>query len=389
MAITCTIDANGISAPSLEDIRAYFVAQYQGIYGSDVYLEPDSQDGQWIGIIATAVHDANAMCVSAYNAFSPAGAQGEGLSRMVKINGLDRHVASNSTVDLLIGGTAGTVITNGYATDDAGNRWVLPASVVIPVAGQITATATASEVGAIAAVAGAVANIGTPTRGWQTVTNLLAAVEGDPVEKDAELRKRQAASTELPSQTIFEGLVGAVAAVAGVTRYGGVDNDTDATDANGIPGHSFSLVVEGGDATTIAETIYAKKGPGAGTYGTTSEIVTDTYGVPHTISFMRPTNVPVTVEITLDALTGYTSNIGAKIKQAVADYINGLEVGDEVYLTRLYVPANLSGGSESVTFDLTEILIARDASTPAAANLTMAYHEAPACAVADISITVT
>ncbi|MFG1283392.1 baseplate J/gp47 family protein [Xanthobacter autotrophicus] len=388
MAITCTIDATGITAPSLDDVRTWLVGQYQSIYGSDVYLEPDSQDGQWIGILATALHDANAMCVSTYNAFSPATAQGEGLSRMVKINGLSRHIASKSQVDLLLGGTAGTVITGGYASDDAGNKWVLPSTVTIGISGQVTVTATAADVGAIAAPAGSIESIGTPTRGWQTVTNLLAAVEGDPVETDLELRQRQAVSTKIPSQTIFEGLVGAVAAVPGVTRYGGVDNDTDATDENGIPAHSFSLVIEGGDAAIIAQTVYVKKGPGAGTWGTTSEVVVDSYGVPHTIRFMRPTSVPVVVAITLKALTGYTSNIGTKIRTAVAEYINALAIGDEVYLTRLFVPANLSGNADSVTFDITGLLIARDPDSPSSANLTFAYHEAPTCSVDDVSITV-
>ena len=388
MAYTCTIDRYGISAPTLADIRAQLVTQFQSIYGTDVYLEADSQDGQWIGILATAIHDCNAMAVSVYNAFSPATAQGEGLSRMVKINGIARHVASKSTADLLLGGTVGTVITNGYATDSEGNKWVLPAEVIIGMSGQITVTATASDAGAISAAPGAISVIGTPTRGWQTVTNILAAVEGDPVETDVALRKRQAVSTEIPSQTLFEGLVGAVAALPGVTRFGGVDNDADGVDGNGIPGHTVSLVVEGGDAQSIAQTIYVKKGPGAGTFGTTSEVVVDSYGVPHTISFMRPTNVSVKVAITLKALTGYTTNIGAKIKAAVAAYINGLNIGDEVYLTRLFSPANLSG-ADGMTFDITNLQIAKGLGSLGSANLVFAYYEAPACTVADIMITVT
>jgi uncharacterized phage protein gp47/JayE len=388
MAYTCTIDRNGISAPTLADIRDQLVTQFQAIYGTDVYLEPDSQDGQWIGILAAAINDCNAMAVSVYNAYSPATAQGEGLSRAVKINGLARHIASKSSVDLLLGGTVGTVITNGYATDGSGVKWMLPEQVVIAMSGQVTVTATASEAGAITAPAETITGIGTPTRGWQTVTNLLAAVPGDPVETDVALRRRQAVSTKIPSQTIFEGLVGAVAAIEGVTRFGGVDNDGDGPDTNGIPGHSFSIVVEGGDAQTIAQTIYAKKGPGAGTYGTTSEIVTDAYGVPHTIRFMRPTNVKARVSITLKALTGYTTNIGAKIKAAVADYITGLNIGDEVYLTRLFTPANLSG-ADGATFDITNLQIAKGSGSFGSANLTYAYYEAPACTVDDITITVT
>lgn len=388
MAITCTIDAAGITAPALADIRAYFVSKYREIYGADVYLEPDSQDGQMLDLFSVAVHDANAMTVSVFNAFSPSSAQGEGLSRVVKINGIARQSATYSTVDLLLGGTAGTVITSGYATDEANHRWNLPASVTIPNTGQITVTATAATIGAISAAAGTVTTIGSPTRGWQTVTNPLAAVEGDPVETDAALRRRQATSTAIPSQTILGGLVGAVANLPGVVRYGGVENDTSATDDNGVPGHAFSIVVDGGDAATIAAAIFAKKGPGAGTHGTTNETVTDAFGVPHVIRFMRPTEVPISVGISLVALHGYTSNIGDKIKAAVAAYIEGIALGGEIYLTRLYVPANLSGTAEGETYDLVAITIARDGGALGTANIDLAYHETPTCSVSDIVISV-
>jgi len=49
-----TIDATGISAPSYEDILEYLRAQYQGIYGADVYLGNDSKDGQFLGIMCSS-----------------------------------------------------------------------------------------------------------------------------------------------------------------------------------------------------------------------------------------------------------------------------------------------------------------------------------------------
>lgn len=386
--ITCTIDATGIHAPALEDIRAYLVAQFRAIYGPDAYLENDSQDGQWIGIIATAIHDGNAMCVSAYQAFSPATAQGEGLSRMVKINGLARHVASNSTVDLLLGGTAGTVITNGIATDDVGQRWMLPATVTIPVEGQITVTATAADLGAVAAPPGSIENIGTPTRGWQTVTNPEAATEGAPVESDAALRRRQKTSTALPSKTVVDGIVGALLHLPGVARVNAYDNDSNSTDGNGIPAHALAMVVEGGDAQEIASLIRLKKTPGGPTYGTTSEVVTDTYGIPKTISFFRPTIVPISVAIEISVVGGYTTAIGDLIKQYVADYINLLDIGEDIYLRRLFVPANLNGLPQSETYDISTLLIARDAGSPAASNITIAFNEAASCVIDDITVTV-
>ncbi len=104
MAITCTIDQNGITVPAYADILTYLKDAYRTIYGADVYLEPDSQDGQLLAIFAAAINDANAMAAAVYNAFSPATAQGVGLSSVVKINGIARAVASFSTVDVLIVG---------------------------------------------------------------------------------------------------------------------------------------------------------------------------------------------------------------------------------------------------------------------------------------------
>ena len=76
---------------------------------------------QFLGIVAAAINDSNAAAVAVYNSFSPATAQGNGLSSVVKINGITRLVASNSTVDLTVVGIAGTTITNGQASDSSGS----------------------------------------------------------------------------------------------------------------------------------------------------------------------------------------------------------------------------------------------------------------------------
>ncbi|WP_457832781.1 baseplate J/gp47 family protein, partial [Staphylococcus aureus] len=84
-------------------------------------------------------------------------------------------------------------------------------------------------IGAVSAPAGTITTINTPTRGWQSVTNPADAVPGAEVESDAALRSRQKISTAIPSLTVFEGIVGAVAGVSGVTRYRGYENDTNST----------------------------------------------------------------------------------------------------------------------------------------------------------------
>lgn len=384
----CTIDENGIFKPDYADVLAYLEAEFRGIYGEDVYIEPDSQDGQMLAIFAAAIDGCNAQAVAIYNAFSPSSARGVGLSSVVKINGIKRLVASYSTVDLVITGQAGATITNGIAQDASGTQWLLPASVTIPSDGDITVTATAKDLGAVLAGANTITQIGTPTRGWQSVNNPVAATPGAPVELDAALRRRQTLSTALPSRTVFEGTIGAVASLTGVARLKGYENDTGTTDANGLPAHSISLVVQGGDATAIAQAIADKKGPGAATYGTTSVDVTDEYGVTRAIKFYRPTPAAIKVAISVTAMAGYTTAIEAAIKQACVDWINALDIGEDVEFAEIYVPANLNGALDRRTYKITALTIAKNAGSPGTSDLVIAFNEAPQAALSDITITV-
>lgn len=387
--LACTISSTGISAPTFSDIVSSLTASFQSIYGSDIYLGADSQDGQLIAVFSQAISDCNQATIATYNSFSPGTAQGTALSSNIKINGLARLVSSNSTVDVTIVGQAGSPITNGVVQDSAKNNWDLPPLVTIPNTGQIIVTATCETPGAINAAIGTVTEIVTPTLGWQTVTNASAAAPGAPVETDAALRVRQAASTALPSLTILEGIIGGVASIAGVSRYQGYENDTDTTDANGLPSHSMSIVVEGGDATAIATVIATKKAPGTGTYGTTTETIIDTVQVIHTINFFRPTDVSIVVQINLKKLAGYTTTIGNEIAAAVANAISTLSIGSDVLVNKLFSAGNLPGTADGATFDISSILIARDLNAPAASNVVIAFNEVAVGLVANVTITAT
>ncbi len=384
-----TVDSNGISAPQFADILAYLQAEYKAIFGQDVYLGNDSQDGQFLGIVAAAINDSNAAAIAVYNAFSPATAQGNGLSSVVKINGIARLVASNSTVDLTIVGTAGTTIVNGQATDTNNtNTWNLPITVTIPPSGTVTVTATASVAGAIAAAPNTITKIKTPTFGWQTVNNATAASTGSPVESDAALRVRQSSSVALPSLTVLGGIVGAVETITGVTDVAAYENDTDATDTNGLPPHSISLVVNGGDVTQIATAIMQKKTPGAYTHGTTLEVVQDQIGIYHNIRFFRPTPVDIEVEITLEARAGYSTAVSQQIKEAVATYISDLLIGQNVVITRLYVPAQLGGTGDAATFEIVTLEAAIVGGTLGTTDIAVGFNGLAVCSADNVTVTV-
>ncbi|EPU0316243.1 TPA: baseplate J/gp47 family protein [Klebsiella aerogenes] len=391
LGLSATVTAEGISAPDYQTILSTVTGYFQQIYGSDAYIDPDSKDGQLIALMALAIHDANNTAIQVYNSFSPSTGIGVGLSSNVKINGIARREATNSTVDLLLTGTAGTTITNGSVKDANGVIWNLPATVSIGIDGTIVATATCANSGAVAALAGTVNKINTPTRGWSSANNPLAATVGTAAEKDSELRIRQSQSVALPSLTPFEAVDGAIANIKGVTRHKLYENDQDVPDANGLPPHSIAAIVEGGDATEIANTIRGVKDQGTTPYGSTIISVPDKYGSPHLVGFSRPVDVPIFVSITIEPLTGYTSQVGNEIRAAVAAYINSLAIGANVVISRVYSPANLGvvSGGNSRYYDITELLIGTSADSVAAANVVIAYDHSASCSIENIHLEVT
>lgn len=383
-----SVTENGIQAPSYAEILEYFQSQARNIFGQDVNIDADTQDGQLIAIFALALSDVNAQAIATYNQFNPNTAVGVGLDSAVKTNGITRHTATNSTVDLVLIGQAGTVITNGVATDDNENRWLLPDQVIIPVSGEITVTATAEEVGAIEASPNTITQIGTPTLGWQSVNNPTQATVGVAVETDAELRQRQSRSTELPSVSLWEGIIGSLLNLPGVIRVSGVKNDEDDPSPEGVPGHTIAMIVDGGEVDEIGETIFLKKGEGVGTYGSVQTTYIDTYGFPNVIKFSRPTIVNAYVTLTITPSTTYISSVADEIKQRIADYINGLSIGESVNIARVLSSAvkDCTTGVDD-RFDVTAIVMGEASGSQTAASIPIEWNEAASCDVDNITVT--
>lgn len=385
MAITPTIDRNGIHCPQFSEVLSYLEEQYRAIYGDDIYLGNDSQDGQFLGVLAKAINDSNAACVSAYNSFSPATAQGNGLSNMVKMNGIRRLIPTKSTVNLRIIGQAGAIIVNGAAQDKNNVYWDLPPKVVIPPEGEITVQGTCREFGAVTAPAGTIDAIATPTMGWQEVDNPVAAFAGAPLETDAALRQRQAFAVALPSLSVLAGTVGAVMSVKGVTEVAAYENDTDKTDGNGLPPHSIALVILGGDPNDIAKAIYSKKTAGAYTHGTTVVPIKDEeIGFQSIVRYFIPARKPVGVTVKIKPLINYTIEIGNQIREQVAAYINALKIGADVLTNRLYLPAQLYGKQGSETFDVLEITL--NLKGAMLTDLPVGFNERATCSETDVVV---
>lgn len=391
LGLSAKITEAGISAPPFADVLSTLQTKVREIYGSDIYIEPDSKDGQLIALVAQAISDANDTAIAVHGQFSPGSAVGVGLSSVVKTNGISRLIASKSSAPGNAVGQAGTVIINGVVKDANGNLWDLPASVTIPPEGQISVTVTAQQLGAIAAPSGTINKITTPVLGWQTFASTADATPGAPVEKDAVLRKRQTVSTSVSAKTPLGALQGALANLTGVQRVKIYENVTNAADADGIPAKSICVVIQGGDLAAVAQTIGQKKTPGADTHGTTSQVYTDPVaGIPYTIKFFVLAMTTVKVKIDGTALTGFTTATTAEIKAAIADYITAHETGEDVEYTGLWAPAYLNKPARAQPYRVNTIQVSTDGGATYNSNdVVIAFNRIAACvAAADVTVTI-
>lgn len=337
------LTSQGFSRTRLDERLSALQNAMREIFGQGLNLDPDTIDGQTLGIFAESISNLDQLAEDVYHSFNPQSATGMALSRLVQLNGIRRIEGSYSTVDLLCVGQQGTVIPAGSlvksTTTNATFQTVADAT--IPAAGQVTIQARASEKGAVVAQAGTMTKIDSPIYGWQTVTNPLDAVPGRDEETDEQLRLRRRASTSTPGQAIVDALYGALSNIASVLQARVYENDQDTADANGLPPHSIYCVVEGGTDADILKTIWLKKTAGTTTHGTTTGTVTDSMSNPHTLKFSRPVDVNIWVTVNLHTRPGWPTDGVQRIKDALTAWaVANQSIGEEVIHSRLFDPIN-------------------------------------------------
>jgi hypothetical protein len=354
------ITAAGASAPTYAQILAYLQTQYLAIFGVDAYLANDAQDFQLLAVFAQACSDSNSAFLAAYNSFSPATAQGVGLSSVVQINGLTRLAPSNSSAACVLSGTPNISIINGQAIDIAGNVWALPASVTIGASGTVNVVAVCTVQGAVT-LAPNTLTINTPTYGWIGITN-SGGIVGAPAETDAALRVRQEGSVALPSQTIFEGVVAAIENTAGIGRVRGYENNTNAAEAIGtssLPAKTVCFVCEGGTPALIFNAIFLKLTPGVSMFADPAfpgniqqQAITDSNGSTRTVSYMQAVETYISSIIAINPLNGWSAATIPLIQAAIGAYIYSLPIGANISFFNLIAAGMLMGTPQAGTFEV-------------------------------------
>lgn len=365
------IDDSGFVRTRLPERKAQLEAAVKGIFGTDLDLSAETPDGQLLGIFAEAIADLDELAEAVFNARSPAGARGAGLSRLVRLNGVTRKPEAFSTAGVTLSGVPSTVIPAGSLIANAADPTAVfetTATLTIGGGGTVTGTARATVPGPVVALAASLMSIQTVISGWTGATNPVAATLGTAVETDAALRVRRAMSVAIPSQGILDGLNAALLQVPDVTRSRVYENPTDIIDANGLPRHSIQCIVEGGANDKIAEAIWLKKSLGVTQVGAVEQPIVDGQGTTQIIKFDRPIVAPIWIHVVMDPLPGTATQ--AAMKAAIVAWgREHSDIGTDVIRSQLYVPINSVPG-----LNIRNVFLGLSSSPTEELNLVIPYN---------------
>ncbi len=344
--MTYGITADGLVIKTLADIQEELETALRVTFGAQINTSAQSVFGQLIGIFSEREALLWELLSDLYNAQYPSTAEGVSLDLAAALTGHARLPAIASRIEEVeLSGTAGTIVPAGVIFSVADNpdaRFKTEQEVTIEAGGTVLVDCIALETGPIEVIEDTLTQIDTPIAGLDTVTNPLPAIVGRDLETDAQLRIRRNGNLQFSQSGPVEAIRSAILALNSDTTKVPIEhvivfeNYTLTTDARGLPGKSFEVVVyQAGGSTDrdqeIADTIFLKAKPaGIEPYGSISVQVTDSQGFTHYCWFTRPTQVAIYLELDLTVTSDYPANGDDYIKDKIVTWGNSLGPGADV-----------------------------------------------------------
>lgn len=286
------IDGTGLHMPTYDDRLAELWDRYCTIFSVDPAAADDAPDYLLLAVFARMLDEVSELIALVYGSRNPGLQKGYRTGASIVPRGEDEPVAFGYALDLLLSQYGRTRKYSQYAHDEESER-----------SWMYTALAA---------------------RGACTPDSLEAAVRGswgydDPV-------------------------------------YSITINDTDTTDADGVPPRSVAVVAYWPSTKRLPQAIFDHLPPGIGTYGSDTGTAYDIEGKPHIVNYTRAEEQIFATVFYITKLDGADEEkIQAAIIPAVLKYINALPTGGKINLPQLYGVAYASDPSIANTYLITQI----------------------------------
>ena len=339
-----------------EEVRQAFINAFKLNGAGELDTDPETPAGQLIDSITAEVTQKDSEVLYLANQFNPLTASGKWQEAIGQIYFIDRKSGVNSTAVCTCTGRGGTVISAGAQIESSvtGTKWVCAEDATIPSTGSVDVTFTCQEAGAVSASAGTLTQIITVTAGWDSVTNKKSATVGQLQEGQGAFEARRYASVALNSRSTeaaVYGRVGQISDVLAVYCEQNRGSTSKKIDDITLTPHSIFVSVLGGDDEDVANAIYNSVSAGCDFVGNTEVTITDeSSGAVSTVSFERPSEQKIAVQVTIRKNDLTPSDADTQIQQAVYNNFYGLDdltiagkpvlrakMGDDIYSSRFYI----------------------------------------------------
>lgn len=383
------VTSAGFVSKTQQDILDEFESQERATIDPLIDVSAEQPLGQLNGIYSRPIAELWELAKVCYDAFDPDRAEEDRLTSLCKLTGATRRAATYTQVIVECDLDAGTTLESGvnfvHLNGNPDVRFTPVTDFTAPVDTVSALPFRAENTGPIAAPANTLNVIATPVSGWNAANNPAGETAlGLPVDSDETLRERRELTLQATGSSTIDALRADVLRttlpdddVEFVESCFVFENITDATDGNGLPPHSFEVLVYDGAAPTsdqsdaIAQTIWDNRPAGIRSFGSSSGTATDVHGNPQTVFFSRVTakNVWLEYDVVVDGSYGGDTPFKEFVKSSANSFFN--EAGDDVIAAKLKAVGVLFPG---VT-DLTALRLGFAASPVGTTNLTIGIRD--------------
>lgn len=378
----------GYERPTFEDLLAAQEERARLLFGEDIDTNDNTPLGKYIRLNVADLADVYEILEMIYYARFPNTATGVSLDRLCPFAGISRNPATYAVHKVRFTGTAGENVPEGFevSTVDGDLTFHTYDALQIGENGFVDGLVYCEEAGVIGNVAiGKIDTIVNPDANVDEIEHLGVEEYGEDIESDSALRDRFNATINGSGAATAASISGAVARVALVDGVAVVENDTDET-VDGIPPHSFECFVLSPESqdTLVAEAIFSKKPLGIKAVGDVAVEIVDDSSITHTVRFSRTIQRDIYIKLTVNVNNYFESDGKEQIKSYIAEYINTLKNGENVYLSSIYGYIYKAAGVVNVS----SITMSTDGATYSTGNIEISDKEVAIVDVANIEVVV-
>ena len=343
MASDFGLHKRGFVAPTYEEVLDSVMDDFQQRFGTDIVLTSNSN----FGIIARLIAWRETLLIQElqktyYSAYISTATESS-LDRLGTNLDLPRKVATPSFANIEIKTEEEYLIQAGEQFETAdGVLFDLIKDVVT----SKNSDGTYTGIGTVQSVdTGAYNNVlpntitimYNPDENVVSVTNPEKAAGGQDYEDDATYRARLIMENVAKPGPSAAGIKSALMNLSGVRQVNVVENPNAEANQYGDPPYSVHIYVLGGKEQDIAQCLVDNVAAGITMAGTKQITAPDNTGTPQTVSFDFAKDKPIYATVQIRTNEEWNADEGVQdVKQAIADYVNNLLMGQKVYLTKIY-----------------------------------------------------